>query len=270
MPRARDARESCGHAPARAVGSRERRALALSALGIAATATLALAWADVLSGGWRLRGLFEPHAIRERRESELHFAERVAEFRREAPHERRDAVVFVGSSTIERCDFERVFPGVRALNRGIGWARARDLAARVDLLFEGVEPGAIVLYAGGPDRVADPTAVDEVVASIDVLARAVRERAPRTPVLVLGLLPSTRTRGPEADALRRIDEGVARIARELAFEHVSLRDSRLAGPDGALVETLSTDGLHLTAEGYALFADRLRAAPGPFARLLSG
>lgn len=249
---------------------RDRAALATAVGGIAVSAALALAWADVLPGGWRLRGLAEPHALREARERALHLAARLRGFEREDPESRRGSVVFLGSSTIERCDFERDFPGLRALGRGVGWAGARDLAAHVDDLLAGVEPRAIVLYAGGPDRVAAPLAVDEVLASITELARAVRVRAPGTPVLILGLLPSTRTRGAEADALERIDAGVARIALEHGFAHVHFRDSALAGPDGALVESLSTDGLHLTPTGYAIFAERLRSAPEPFASVLAG
>lgn len=238
--------------------------------GIAVCAALALAWADVLPGGWRLRGLAEPHAIREARERALHFVERLRAFEREDPAARRGAVVFLGSSTIERCDLGQAFPALHALNRGIGGARARELAQHVDRLLAGVEPRAIVLYAGGPDRVAAPLDVDGALGGIDALAAAVRERAPDTPVLLLGLLPSTRTRGAEADALRRIDRGIARIALEHGFAHVDFRGTALVDPDGALVEAISTDGLHLDAAGYAILAERLRAAPEPFASDFAG
>ncbi|MCY2960334.1 MAG: GDSL-type esterase/lipase family protein [Planctomycetota bacterium] len=245
-------------------------ASASAASGIAACAVLALAWADVLPGGWWLRGLAEPHAIREARERSLHFAARLREFAHEEPDALRHSVVFLGSSTVERCPLATAFPGCRAVNRGVGWARARELASHVDALLADPEPSAIVLYAGGPDRVAAPLAVEDVLGAIEALARAVRERAPRTPVLLLGLLPSTRSLGPEADALLRIDRGIARIAAENGFEHVDFRGSGLTGPDGALVESLSTDGLHLTPAGYAIFTQRLRAAPEPFASLLAG
>jgi len=249
---------------------RDRLACAAALGGVALCAALALSWADALPGGWRLRGLVEPHAVRESRERALHLAARIRAFGAEDPAARRDAVVFLGSSTIERCPLDALFPGSRALNRGVGWARARDLAAHLDLLLAGVEPRAIVLYAGGPDRVAAPLAVDEVLAAIGELARAVRAREPGTPVLLLGLLPSTGTRGPEAEALERIDRGIRRLAGELGVEHVPLRESDLVDPDQALRETLSTDGLHLTPEGYAILARRLRSAPEPFATLLAG
>ncbi len=127
-----------------------------------------------------------------------------------------------------------------------------------------------MLYAGGPDRVAAPLDVDGALGAIDALAAAVQERAPDTPVLLLGLLPSTRTRGAEADALRRIDRGIARIALEHGFAHVDFRGTALVDPDGALVEAISTDGLHLDATGYAILAERLRAAPEPFASDFAG
>lgn len=87
-------------------------------------------------------------------------------------------------------------------------------------------------------------------------------------MLILGLLPSTRTRGAEAEALARIGDGIERIAREQGLACVGFGGAGLVGADGALVESLSTDGLHLTPAGYARFAESLRRAPEPFASLL--
>ncbi len=242
----------------------------LAALGIASSAALALAWHDVLPGGWRLRGLVEPHALREARERALYLAQRVSAFRREGPDCTERAVVFLGSSTIERCPLPELFPGCRTLNRGVAWARAAELARSVNVLLPSTEPAAIVLYAGGPDRVAAPLAVDVVLASVEQLAEAVRARAPRTPVLLLGLLPGTHSPAAEVEALARIDAGLARIAEQRGFAHLRLSASPLVDASGALVETLSTDGLHLTRTGYELLAESLRAAPEPFATLFSG
>jgi len=226
------------------------------------------AWADVLPGGWRLRGIVEAHGVREGRERALHAAERLREFAGEDPRAIADAVVFVGSSTIERCPIEKLFPGVNALNRGIGWAGARELAVHLDRLLDGT-PRAVVLYAGSPDRLDDPLDVEAVLSGIEALAVAVRGRLPDAPVLLLGLLPTTTTCGPESEAFARIDAGIARIAADRRCEHVGFVGSALLDEHGALREDFSTDGLHLNEQGYAIFADHLRAAPGPFASLLA-
>ncbi len=246
----------------------ERLARIVAASGIAAVLALAGAWSDVLPGGWRLRGIVEAHATREARERARHAAERLQTFAAESPDESRGAVVFLGSSTIERCPLETLFPDVRAVNHGIGWAGARELAAHLDALLIG-DPRAIVLYAGSPDRLAGPLDVEGVIGSIEHLARAVRARAPTAPVLLLGLLPSTTTRGAETEAFRRIEDGIGRIAVEFGFAHIDFTDTELVDAAGALRETLSVDGLHLSLEGYAIFAHRLRTAPEPFATLLA-
>lgn len=248
----------------------ERWARIGAASGIAAGILLVGAWADVLPGGWRLRGLVEAHDAREGRERALHAAERLREFAREDPRANAgsDTIVFVGSSTIERCPIETLFPGVNALNRGIGWAGSRELATHLDRLLSGT-PRAIVLYAGSPDRIDDPLDVEGVLSGIESLATAVRERVPSAPVLLLGLLPATTTCGPEAEAFARIEAGIARIAAEFHFEHVGFVGSALIDERGALREVLSTDGLHLNDQGYAIFAERLRGSPGLFASLLA-
>lgn len=157
---------------------RTRPARVLAACGVTLIAALVLAWLDVLPGGWRLRGLVVPHAVREQRERERHFDARLADFAAEGREQTADAVVFIGASTIERCPLASLFPGCRVANRGIASARARELAARLDDVLDDVlghaQPTAIVLQARGPDRVTDPLAVDAVLAGVDALARARR------------------------------------------------------------------------------------------------
>ncbi|MBL8862491.1 MAG: hypothetical protein JNK02_10835 [Planctomycetes bacterium] len=249
-------------------GRLELLARAWAAAGLAAGALLALAWIDVLPGGWRLRGVVEAHAAREARERVQHLADRCRTFASADPAQLRGGVLFLGSSTIERCPLAQVFPSARTVNRGVGGARGAELAAHLDGLLRGVEPEAVVLYAGGPDRVAAPLDVAGALAGAEALARGVAARCAGRPVLLLGLLPTTASTPAELEALARIDAGLGRLADELGFAHVSLRDSDLAAADGRLREDLSTDGLHLTEEGYAIFARRLRAAPEPFASLL--
>ncbi len=254
----------------------ERWARIGAASGIVAGILLVGAWTDVLPGGWRLRGLVEAHDAREGRERALHAAERLCEFAGEDPRVFADAskvaitgaIVFVGSSTIERCPIGTLFPGVNAVNRGVDWAGSRELAAHVERLLDGT-PSAVVLYAGSPDRIDDPLDVEGVLSGIEALATAVRERVPHTPVLLLGLLPTTTTRGPETEAFARIEAGIARIASELRCEHIGFLGSALLDEHGGLREELSTDGLHLNGRGYEIFAEHLRAAPGPFATLLA-
>ena len=63
---------------------------------------LALAWIDVLPGGWRLRGWVTPHPVREAREQAERSAHRLLEFREENATAPAGTTVWLGSSTIER------------------------------------------------------------------------------------------------------------------------------------------------------------------------
>ncbi len=251
---------------ARERAGRVRAALAWTAA--ACAACLALAWTDVLPGGWRLRGLVEPHAEREAQERALHMAARLRAFAAEAVPE--GAIVFLGSSTIERFPLERLFPGRRCVNRGISGARADEIVAHLDRVLPAARPAAVVLYAAGPDRLATPLDTGRVLSAADRLIGAVHSALPGVPVLVLGLLPSTRTRGAEARALERIDAGLADLALRRGYAHLRLCDPPLADAGGALVESLSSDGIHLSEAGYDLLAGRLRALAGPVGDLLDG
>jgi lysophospholipase L1-like esterase len=247
---------------------RERAALTLALLAAAACAALGLSWAGALPGGWRLRGLVLPHAAREAGERARHLADRACAFAAEDVPP--GAVVFLGSSTIERFPLAAQFPGRSCVNRGVAGARADELARHLDALLPRTRPAAIVLYAGGPDRLAAPLDVAGVLGAVERLARAVERAEPGVPVLLLGLLPNTGTSGAEAAARARIDAGLAELAARHGFQHLPLCAPPIAEPLGPLPEALSSDGLHLNERGYSVLADRLRAAPGPFAGLLAG
>jgi hypothetical protein len=223
----------------------------------------------VLPGGWRLRGWIEPHSAREARARARVFADRLREFERESPAVSSDAVVFLGSSTIERFPLAECFPGLACVDRGVPFARARELAACVERILPR-DARWIVLYAGGADRVAAPLDVEGVADAAGDLCAAVRRAAPEAQVLLLGLLPGVGTRGAEARALERIDAELAHSARAWRFDHVRLALPPLTDAEGGLRPELSTDGLHLTSEGYTLLAERIRAAPGPVAARLRG
>ena len=64
----------------------------------------------------------------------------------------RDAVVFVGSSSIVRwASLQKDFPGVKAVNRGFGGSELADSVFYADRIVIPYQPRIVVLYAGEND-----------------------------------------------------------------------------------------------------------------------
>lgn len=244
----------CGVKPSRAAAF----ALAVASLGLLG------AWFDLLPGGWRLRqlaGRGEAARYREQR------AERLAQFRCErAP---AGAVVFLGSSTIERFPLDQAFPGAPVLGRGIGNEPLAELALRLE---ESVPPdaGGLVLYAGSVEFRAGPAGgVEALAAEFGALLARLRRLRPQTALCVLGILPERAMSAARVAELRSLNARLAEQARGLGAVFVATDRPPLAEPDGSLSEAFSCDRLHLDADGYEVLAAWLRSEAGPLSPLLA-
>lgn len=161
-------------------------------------------------------------------------------------------VVFVGSSSIRFWDLDAAFPGRKYLNRGFGGSQIADSVANLDLLVLRHAPNTVVFYAGDND-IAFGKTPDRVAADFRTLARDVHARLPNTRILFLAIKPSIARwalTGRMREANRRIREHCA-VDPRLAYVDVH---TPMIGPDGLpRADLLHTDGLHLSAAGYALW-----------------
>lgn len=161
----------------------------------------------------------------------------------------KDAILFVGSSSIRLWPTAASFPDVTVVNRGFGGAHISDLIHFADQTVFKYRPRAIVVYAGDND-IADGKSPQQVLGDFQALMKLVREKLPEARVYFLSIKPSVaRWRlwptMQEANALvRKLAEEDAR----LEFIDVS---PPLLGEDGRpRADMLVSDGLHLNDEGY--------------------
>jgi hypothetical protein len=227
---------------------------------------LALAWFELVPGGWRLRNLVEPWPERRARREREYREERLAAFRAEASP--TAPVVFLGSSTIERFPLAELFPGAATLNRGVAFEPSSLLLERLAI---GVPEDAagFVVYAASIDHRFEGRGPSEVAAALRRVVAGLRERHPRAPVAVLGLLSERGLDGAERARLEAAN-GALRAACEVeGATFVSTDRAPLTGPDGTLALALSTDELHLSREGYRVVAGWLLAEGGEVGELLA-
>jgi lysophospholipase L1-like esterase len=246
---------------------------ALPFLGWAAIVCLALAWNDRLPGGYFLRRLVEPNSARDERALAEHAAQRLSRFARENASAPQDAIVFIGSSTIERFPLEECFPGKPCLNRGILSASAPLLERFLDTLLPSAPVAGIVLYTGSidlrePGRSADTSQVDTVVTRVRSLLDRLAEKLPQTPIALIGVLPARRMVAGEVAALELLDERLSQLARERGIAFVVTARAPLSSPEGALAEELSADDLHLNERGYRALSAWILSDGGEVGRRL--
>lgn len=246
--------------------SRSRLLALLALLALVASASFAAAWLDLVPGGWRLRRALGHDDARAN--YERHRVERLAYFASEATPP--SAIVFLGSSTVERFDLARWFPLAATLNRGVGNEPVADLDER---LLASVPPDAraVVLYAGSIDfRRAAGDSGPDVADRIDALLARLVEQRPACELVVLGVLPEREMAPDRVAALASLNAHLADHARARGASFVETARPPLATDVGSLAESFSCDSLHLADDGYAVLAGwiaealpALRPQPAP-------
>ncbi len=244
---------------------------ALAIVGALGSALLAVAWLDLAPGGWKLRSVLEDPAAEGRRRSALHVFERLREFRAEEPGAARGAILFLGSSTIERFPLAECFPGKRVLQHGLADASLELLERTLDASLPRGAPEGVVLYAGSLDLREPREPFEKALERLPRIVQALRVRtnAPALPITLLGLLPARGETPAELEKLSQANEKLRVLARECKLSFVATARAPLAEADGTLAPALSADARHLNAEGYRVLARWILTEGGEAGRKLA-
>ncbi|MDE1178134.1 MAG: SGNH/GDSL hydrolase family protein [Edaphobacter sp.] len=185
---------------------------------------------------------------------------RAANERLEAPKDGEQRVVFFGSSTTENwgSKFGSVFfPGEPYVNRGVSGQTTPQMLIRFQQDVVALKPAAVVIF-GGSNDVAGNTGqatlpmIEDNLRSMVAIAKANGIKvilASQQPTIDY---PWNHGTHPE-QALRALSLWEKNYAAENGLVYVDYY-SALVGPDGGFKPGLSVDGVHPTAQGYAVMA----------------
>ncbi len=162
------------------------------------------------------------------------------------------AILFVGSSSIERWDLSGSFPDWPTLNRGIGGTDVSTVVHYAQRLITPYEPKVVVLYAGDND-LSRGKSPEQVAEDFSALAAILRERLPQSTLVYIGIKPSLARWGliEQVRSANALIQQVCDADERLFFVDV---DAAMLNAEGTpRPELFVEDGLHLSAEGYALW-----------------
>ena len=155
------------------------------------------------------------------------------------------------------------FKGWNAANFGWGADKTQHMLWRLQNgELDGVNPKVVVVMAGTnnignatPIGDADARAAD-VARGVAALLKEIRKRAPGATVVLTGITPRNDNRDvmPVIDAANR---QIAALANGKSVRYINI-NGELATPDGALLEGMTFDGLHLTPKAYQHWANALK------------
>jgi len=160
-------------------------------------------------------------------------------------------------------NWKQNFYGWNAANFGWGGDTVQNVLWRLQNgELDGVNPKVIVIMAGtnnvGDVRRTggDDAKVDEVCKGLKAVLATCREKAPKAVVILMEITP--RKDNPAAAAtIDQINANLARLADGKVLRFLNIND-KLADTEGKLREGMSPDRLHLSVEGYQVWADALK------------
>jgi lysophospholipase L1-like esterase len=161
----------------------------------------------------------------------------------------RDAVLFVGSSSIRMWPTAESFPKMAVINRGFGGSHISDVNHFAKRLVLKYNPRVTVFYAGDNDIEADKPS-QQVFDDFQAFLKLVHDRLPETAIVYLPIKPSL-ARWQKWPRMRDVNLRIERLSRD--DKRLTYVDTAtpMVGDDGRpRPELFLDDGLHLNARGY--------------------
>jgi lysophospholipase L1-like esterase len=171
----------------------------------------------------------------------------------------RDAVLFVGASSIRLWETTKAFSDLPTINRGFGGSQMGDSLRYAERIVIPHKPHLVVLMAGGNDIAAGRTP-EQVRDDFAALVKKIHAALPKTKFYYLSLYPSVRRQAMD-DRIRRVNELIGDVIKSESpksagadqwLVYVDVRQRLSTTDGGPRPDLLRNDGLHLNDKGYAV------------------
>ena len=152
--------------------------------------------------------------------------------------------------------WEKFYGKRNAVNLGIGGDRTQHVIWRLDNgNVKGISPKAAVVMIGTNN--SGNNSPEEIADGLAAITKQLRKKLPKTKVLLLGIFP----RGTNKDDGRRqVNEKANAIYKKLDdgkdVHYLDIGDKFLES-DGTLTRKIMPDLLHLSVEGYTIWAESI-------------
>lgn len=173
-------------------------------------------------------------------------------------------LIFIGDSITQGWEgsgkkvWEEFYGNRNAVNLGIGGDRTQHVLWRLDHgNIDGISPKLAVLMIGTNN--AGSNTSEQIAEGVKAIVEKLRAKLPDTKVLVLAIFPRGENKENKA---RQVNEGAnERIAKLADNKMVFYEDigPKFLGDDGTLSKEIMPDLLHLSEQGYRIWAESIES-----------
>ncbi len=169
-------------------------------------------------------------------------------------------LLFLGDSITQgwnggRETWNRFYGPRNPANFGIGGDRTEHVLWRIQNgELKGIEPKVVVLMIGTNN--AGSNTPDEIAQGITAIVHELRERLPKTKVLLLGVFPRSQKPAAIRERLKSVNEKIAKLDDGSNVHFLDIGQAFLS-EDGTISSKIMPDYLHLSRKGYRIWAEAM-------------
>jgi lysophospholipase L1-like esterase len=145
----------------------------------------------------------------------------------------------------------------KAVNLGIGGDRTQHVLWRLENgNIDGIKPKLAVLMIGTNNSNGADNTAEEIAAGIEAIVKKLRSDLPDTKVLILAIFPRGEKPNPQREKNAKASEIAAKLADDKMVYFLDIGPKFLTA-DGTLTREIMPDFLHLTPQGYTIWAESI-------------
>lgn len=160
------------------------------------------------------------------------------------------AIVFLGDSLTDYCNWEELFENSKISNRGINGDKINGVLQRLDAIVA-TKPSKIFLLIGIND-LDEEKPIREIAAAYTNLVSQIKKNLPETTLYLQSLLPTDNRESLKNQKIIQFNEHIKGTAKEFELTYIDLF-TPFANEANKLNPVFTFDGLHLNGKGYLVW-----------------
>lgn len=161
-------------------------------------------------------------------------------------------VVFIGDSLTDGCDLSLYYPEYTTLNRGIGGDTTLGLEKRLDVSVYAVQPKVVVMLIGANNFSTMFDNYENILISL-------KKNLPESKIILVSLTSMGGDWGRNNNLAAFNNVKIRALAEKYGYEFVDVYTPLLNFETNEIYEEFTTDGGHLTHEGYLVLTGEIKA-----------
>lgn len=169
------------------------------------------------------------------------------------------SILFIGDSLTEWFDLRHHFPDLHLVNEGIAGDTTYGLLERIDAIMS--IPAAKIFLMIGINDILNGFQADDIIENLQLIMEDINTQSNRSKLIMQSILPVNESMvGGKSQfnaTIRHVNTAISEYCLDCRVHYLDLHSCFLDGNE--LNRMLTTDGAHLSEEGYLLWAKKLRA-----------